>query len=82
MSLWMFGRAILFDSVANTSATFNSDLPEEQATEFEKFDNFTQFLAGFGTEGDTQFGITDKRFRFRDRSSFVADDWKITPSSP
>ena len=58
---------------------FNSALPEEQATEFEKFDNFTQLLRGVATEGDTQFGITEKRFRFRDRSAFVADDFKINP---
>lgn len=57
---------------------FNSALPEEQATEFEKFDNFTQLLRGVATEGDTQFGITEKRFRFRDWSAFVADDFKIT----
>jgi len=57
---------------------FNTNLPEEQATEFEKFDNFTQFLAGFGTEGDTQFGITDKRFRMNDLSWYLADDWKVS----
>jgi len=56
---------------------FNTNLPEEQATEFEKFDNFTQFLAGFGTEGDTQFGVTDKRFRMQDLSWYLADDWKV-----
>ena len=58
---------------------FNSALPEEQATEFEKFDNFTQLLRGVATEGDTQFGITEKRFRFRDWSAFIADDFKISP---
>ena len=57
---------------------FNTNLPEEQATEFEKFDNFTQFLAGFGTEGDTQFGVTDKRFRMNDLSWYLADDWKVS----
>jgi Carboxypeptidase regulatory-like domain len=57
---------------------FNTNLPEEQATEFEKFDNFTQFLAGFGTEADTQFGITDKRFRMNDLSWYLADDWKVS----
>jgi hypothetical protein len=57
---------------------FNSALPEEQATEFEKYDNFTQLLRGVATEADTQFGITEKRFRFRDWSTFVADDFKIT----
>ncbi|HZG54854.1 MAG TPA: carboxypeptidase regulatory-like domain-containing protein, partial [Pyrinomonadaceae bacterium] len=56
---------------------FDTNLPEEQATEFEKFDNFTQFLAGRATEADTQFGITDKSFRFRDLSGYVADDWKF-----
>ncbi len=57
---------------------FDTNLPEEQATEFEKFDNFTQFLAGRATEADTQFGITDKTFRFRDLSAYVADDWKLS----
>ncbi len=57
---------------------FNTNLPEEQATEFEKFDNFTMFLRGLATEGDTQFGITDKQFRFNDFNFFVADDWQIS----
>ena len=57
---------------------FDTNLPEEQATEFEKFDNFTQFLAGRATEADTQFGITDKSFTFRDLSGYITDDWKIT----
>lgn len=56
---------------------FNTALPEEQATEFEKYDNFTQFLRGVTTEADTQFGITEKRFQFRDLSAYIADDWKI-----
>lgn len=56
---------------------FNSALPEEQATEFEKYDNFTQFLRGVATEADTQFGITEKSFRFRDLSGYIADDWKV-----
>ena len=59
---------------------FNTNLPEEQATEFEKFDNFTQLLRGVGTEGDTQFGITDKEFRFNDFNLFLADDWRIARS--
>jgi len=57
---------------------YNTNLPEEQATEFEKFENFTQFLTGFGTEADTQFGITDKRFRMQDLSWYLADDWKVS----
>ena len=57
--------------------SFNTALPEEQATEFEKYDNFTQFLRGVATEADTQFGVTEKQFRFRDLSAYVADDWKV-----
>ena len=59
---------------------FNTNLPEEQATEFEKFDNFTQLLRGVATEADTQFGITDKQFRFNDFNLFVADDWMLSRS--
>ncbi len=57
---------------------YDSTLPEEQATEFEKFDSFTQLLTGNATEADTQFGVTSKSFRFRDYSGYVADDWKIS----
>ena len=59
---------------------YDTSLPEEQATEFEKFDNFTQFLRGVATEADTQFGVTEKSFRFRDLCGYVADDWKVTAS--
>jgi hypothetical protein len=59
---------------------FDTNLPEEQATEFEKFDNFTQLLRGLATEADTQFGITDKNFRFTDFNLFLADEWHLTPS--
>ena len=57
---------------------FNTALPEEQATEFEKYDNFTQFLRGVATEADTQFGVTEKQFRFRDLGFYFADDWKVS----
>jgi hypothetical protein len=56
---------------------FDTNLPEEQATEFEKFENFTMMLRGLAREADTQFGVTSKRFRYNDCSAFVADDWKI-----
>lgn len=56
---------------------FDTNLPEEQATEFEKFDSFTQFLTGNATEADTQYGITDKSFRFQDFGFYITDDWKI-----
>ena len=59
---------------------FDTNLPEEQATEFEKFDNFTQLLRGVATEADTQFGITDKRFRFTDFNMFISDEWHATRS--
>jgi hypothetical protein len=59
---------------------YNTNLPEEQATEFEKFDNFTMLLRGLATEADTQFGITDKQFRFNDFNLFVADDWRLAPT--
>jgi hypothetical protein len=57
---------------------YDSSLPEEQATEFEKFDSITQLLTGNATEADTQFGITEKSFRFRDYSGFIADDWRVS----
>ena len=57
---------------------YDSSLPEEQATEFEKFDSITQILTGNATEADTQFGLTEKSFRFRDYSAYIADDWKVS----
>ncbi len=57
---------------------YDSSLPEEQATEFEKFDSITQLITGNATEADTQFGITEKSFRFQDYSGYIADDWKIS----
>ena len=60
------------------SHRYDSSLPEEQATEFEKFDSFTQLLTGNASEADTQFGVTQKSFRFRDYSGYIADDWKVS----
>jgi hypothetical protein len=54
-----------------------TNLPEEQGTEFEKIEHFQQFLLGFTSEADTQFGFTDKHFLMRDASWFVTDDWRI-----
>jgi hypothetical protein len=56
---------------------YDSNLPEEQATEFEKWENFTQFLSGLATEADTQFGVTTKSFRMNDASWYVASDLKV-----
>jgi hypothetical protein len=55
-----------------------NNLPEEQATEFEKFSSFTQLLRGLAQEADTQYGITEKEFNANDVAWFVADDWKVT----
>jgi hypothetical protein len=57
--------------------TVRTNLPEEQATEFEKIEHFQQFLLGFTSEADTQFGFTDKHFLMRDVSWFVTDDWRV-----
>lgn len=57
---------------------YDTNLPEEQATEFEKFDSFTQLLTGNATEADTQYGVTDKSFRFQDYGFYVTDNWKIS----
>lgn len=74
---WIKGAHTLRFGAEYKRHYFRTNLPEEQATEFEKFDNFTQLLAGFGTEADTQFGVTDKRFRMNDLSWYVAHDWKV-----
>ena len=74
---WMRGSHSLRLGVEYKRHAYDTNLPEEQATEFEKYENFTQFLSGLATEADTQFGITDKRFRMADVGWFIADDWKI-----
>ncbi len=57
---------------------YDTNLPEEQASEFEKFDSFTQLLTGNAVEADTQFGITNKSFRMRDFGFYFTDDFKIS----
>jgi hypothetical protein len=54
-----------------------TNLPEEQGTEFEKIEHFQQFLLGFTSEADTQFGFTDKHFLMQDASLYVTDDWRL-----
>ena len=56
----------------------DNNLPEEQATEFEKIENFQHFLQGLTSEADTQFGFTSKEFRARDLDFFFTDDWRVT----
>ncbi len=55
----------------------DTNLPEEQATEFEKIENFQQFLLGLTSEADTQFGFTDKSFRSYDAALYATDDWRL-----
>jgi hypothetical protein len=55
-----------------------TNLPEEQGGEFEKIEHFQQFLLGYTSEADTQFGFTDKDFLMHDASGFVTDDWRVT----
>ena len=54
-----------------------TNLPEEQGGEFEKIEHFQQFLLGFTSEADTQFGFTDKDFLMQDASVFLTDDWRV-----
>jgi hypothetical protein len=56
-----------------------TNLPEEQGGEFEKIEHFQQFLLGFTSEADTQFGFTDKDFLMRDAALFVSDEWRVSP---
>jgi hypothetical protein len=56
----------------------DTNLPEEQATEFEKIENFQQFLLGFTSEADTQFGFTEKSWKARDIGVFFLDDWRVS----
>jgi Carboxypeptidase regulatory-like domain len=56
---------------------FDTNLPEEQGVQFERALAFNQLVTGNATEADTQFGITDKQFRFNDLSWYVSDEWKV-----
>ena len=78
-STWIFkGNTIKFGGEFKRSR-YQSNLPEEQATEFEKFDSFTQLLTGNAQEADTQFGTTDKDFRMTDLGFYITNNRKITP---
>jgi hypothetical protein len=57
----------------------DTDLPEEQGTEFEKIENWQHFLLGPTAEADTQYGFTQKEFRPYDLSLFLNDDWQVSP---
>jgi carboxypeptidase family protein len=57
---------------------FDTNLPEEQGVQFERASAFNQLVTGGATEADTQFGITDKRFRFNDLSWYASHEWKAS----
>jgi hypothetical protein len=57
--------------------SFDTNLPEEQAGDFEKLDNFSELLLGYIPEADTAYGVSDKEFRFKDFSLYVSDDWRV-----
>lgn len=75
---WTRGNAIFKFGAEYKRHRYDTDLPEEQATEFEKFDSFTQLLTGNATEADTQYGITDKSFRMQDYGLYFTTDWKLS----
>ncbi|HKX33024.1 MAG TPA: carboxypeptidase regulatory-like domain-containing protein, partial [Blastocatellia bacterium] len=56
---------------------FDTNLPEEQGVQFERAYAFNQLVTGKATEADTQFGITDKKFRFNDFSYYFSDEWRV-----
>ncbi|MGD9629489.1 MAG: TonB-dependent receptor [Pyrinomonadaceae bacterium] len=74
---WTYGNHSIKFGGEYKRHQFDTNLPEEQATEFEKFDSFTQLLTGNATEADTQYGITNKSFRFQDYGLYVTDNWKV-----
>lgn len=74
---WIFGNHSFKFGGEYKRHQYDTNLPEEQATEFEKFDSFTQLLTGNATEADTQYGITDKSFRFQDFGFYITDNWKL-----
>ena len=79
--VWTCGRTHIKFGFDFKKHQYDTNLPEEQATEFEKFDCFTQLLTGNATEADTQYGITDKSFRFRISAFILRTDWKIQPQT-
>ena len=74
---WVRGAHAIRFGVEAKKQAFDTDLPEEQGTEFERNINFGTLLNGLTREADTQFGITDKQFRFGDLSFYATDEWKV-----
>ena len=53
--------------------------PEEQATEFEKFENFTMFLRGLATRRRHAVRHHREAVPVPGLQPFVADDWRLSP---
>jgi hypothetical protein len=73
---WMHGAHSIQIGGDVKRHSVRTNLPEEQATEFEKIENFQQFLLGYTSEADTQYGFTEKSFQFFDASAFITDSWR------
>lgn len=71
------GNHTLRFGVEHKRNIFSTNLPEEQGIEFEKLENFTELLVSYVPEADDSLGITDKKFRFRDLSLYVTDEWRL-----
>ncbi len=76
-STWTYKQSTFKFGGEIKRSRYQANLPEEQATEFEKFDSFTQILTGNAQEADTQFGLTDKDFRYTDIGLYFTDNWKL-----
>ena len=74
---YLRGNHALRFGVEHKRNDFDTDLPEEQAGDFERLRNFNELLLGYTGEADTSYGITDKSFKFNDLSFYVSDDWKF-----
>jgi hypothetical protein len=75
---FIHGTHTIRAGVESKRNSFDTNLPEEQAGDFEKLDNFSELLLGYVPEADTAYGISDKSFRFNDLSFYASDDWRAT----
>ena len=64
-------------SAANSVATSSTPTCPRSRPPSSRSSTTSPVPARAGAEADTQFGITDKRFRFNDFNLFLADDWRL-----
>ena len=73
-------RRTRFASAAKCAATSSTRIcPRNRRRSSRSSTTSRMLLRGLATEGDTQFGITDKQFRFNDFNMFLSDDWRLSP---